>query len=510
MPVSEKILIGLTATKEEDFMEWYRQSIIKSDMTDYTDISGCYVLRPLSYGMWEKIQKYVDAEIKKMGVENAYFPLFVSKKALETEKSHIEGFSPEVAWVTKAGDSNLSEPLAIRPTSETSMYPIIKNWIKSYRDLPLKINQWCNVVRWEFKDPLFFIRSREFLWSETHTCHNTKEEADAEVLQSLDLYADVYQKLLAVPVIQGRKSVGEKFAGADYTTTIECYIPTVGKAVQGATSHCLGQNFSKMFDIYVEDNQGNKKNVYQNSWGITTRTIGVMVMVHGDNRGLVIPPSIAPLHVIIVACGITSKTSEDDADKVKNACDKINTTLNDNGITCKIDSRTNYSVGHKFNYWELRGVPIRIETGPKDIKNDNLCIVRRDTGQKINFSKPTETLFLEFIRSVLEEIQKDMYKKAVEERNTHIKICNNTDSLSKEIGNRNICLATWCEEVKCEEDIVAYCKSRNLGAKSLCIPFNQMLAAELSGNKSNVITEDSKCFNCSGKAKSYALFGSSF
>lgn len=266
MEGTEKALIGITEDKYGDFSKWYRQVILKADLFDYSDISGCYILKNTSMEIWNRIRVMIDTAIKSMGVQEMYFPLFVTKNALEKEKSHIEGFTPEVAWVTKSGETDMEEPIAIRPTSETIMYPHFAKWIRSHFELPFKVNQWCNVVRWEFKDPTPFIRSREFLWQEGHTVHLNKSDADEEVLQILDLYANVYEKLLAVPVIRGTKSENEKFAGGDYTTTIECFIPAAGKAIQAATSHSLGTNFSKMFDIQVEDETGEKKYVYQNSW----------------------------------------------------------------------------------------------------------------------------------------------------------------------------------------------------------------------------------------------------
>ena len=510
MSNNEKLLIGITTEKENSFMEWYREMIVKSELIDYSDISGCYVLMPRSYNIWEKIQKYVDTEIKKMGVENAYFPLFVSKNALETEKNHIEGFAPEVAWITRSGKSDLAEPIAVRPTSETIMYPLFSKWLKSHRDLPFRINQWCNIVRWEFKDCIPFLRSREFLWQEGHTCHNTEDDARLEVNHILNIYKDVYEKLLAIPVIIGHKSEKEKFAGAECTATVECFIPTIGKAIQSATSHYLGQNFSKMFNIAVENTDGCKSFVHQNSWGITTRTIGVMAMVHGDNKGLVLPPIVAPVHVVIIQCGITSKLNKDDVDQIDNVCNNLQNLLNENGIVCKMDNRTNYRVGYKFNYWELRGVPIRLEIGPKDVKNNNICIARRDTGDKINFNPQSETGVVEVIRSILDDIQNCMYNKALEERNKHIKVCSNIDLFAEEIVKKNMCLVPWCNNILCEENISTEFKNMKRSVKSLCIPYNQNLPVELTGNSNSTITDNTKCFNCSSNAQCYALFGSSF
>lgn len=262
-------------------------------MIDYYDISGCYVLRPRAYFVWEQIQQFMDPRFKELGVSNCYFPMFVSQDALEKEKDHLEGFSPEVAWVTRSGQSELEKPIAIRPTSETIMYPQFARWINSHRDLPLKINQWSNVVRWEFKHPTPFIRTREFLWQEGHTAHQTEEEATQQVMDSLEIYATCYEELLAVPVVRGKKSEDERFAGAYFTTTTEIYVPVSGRGIQGATSHQLGQNFSKMFNVEFLDAQKEKKHCWQTSWGLSTRSIGAMIMVHSDNKGLVMPPRVA-------------------------------------------------------------------------------------------------------------------------------------------------------------------------------------------------------------------------
>lgn len=493
---NDKILIGITVTKSDNFSEWYRQMIVKAEMIDYGEISGCYILRPNAYSLWEKIQDYVDFRIKKMGVKNAYFPLFGTKNNLEKEQSHLEGFTAEVAWVTKAGSSDLAEPIFVRPTSETLMYGHFANWIKSHRDLPLKINQWCNVVRWEFKDCTPFIRSREFLWQEAHTCFKTREEADKEVQIVLEMYANVYRKLLAVPVIMGKKSVREKFAGADYTTTVECFVPAIGKAIQGATSHCLGQNFSKMFDIKIEINDYTKQYVYQNSWGITTRTIGVMAMVHGDDQGLVLPPAIAPIQVIIIPCGIGNKTTHSDAENIENTCKEMVDILALANIVAQIDDRDQYRVGYKFNYWELRGVPLRIEIGPNDIKKSTVIVCRRDTKEKQTISYANG--FPQQIQSILDTIQQSMYNKAEKELNQSICTCHNNEELMCAIKNKCMGLAPWCEIESCEDSIVAICKNNGLSVKSLCIPFD------------NIITENSKCFSCGLSAKSFTLFGSSY
>ncbi|EDV26695.1 uncharacterized protein TRIADDRAFT_54976 [Trichoplax adhaerens] len=401
--------LGLEIAKEENLGEWYSQAITKAEMIEYHDVSGCYILRPWSYAIWEYIKDFFDAEIKKLGVKNVYFPIFVSKAALEREKTHISDFAPEVAWVTKSGDTELAEPIAIRPTSETVMYPSYAKWIKSHRDLPLKLNQWNNVVRWEFKHPQPFIRTREFLWQEGHSAFVSKKEAEEEVFTILELYRRIYEELLAIPVVKGRKTEKEKFAGGDFTTTVEAFIDANGRGAQGATSHHLGQNFSKMFEIVYEHPETKEKAfVYQNSWGISTRTLGVLCLVHGDNKGLIIPPKVADIQVIIIPCGISANLSEDERNKIYDSCSSYVKILKDGGIRADCDTRDNYSAGWKFNHYELKGVPLRMELGPKDIKNNQFVTVRRDNAQK---SSSNADNAVEHIKMLLNAVQTDMFNK---------------------------------------------------------------------------------------------------
>lgn len=330
--------LGMETSKATNYSDWYIEVITKAEMIEYYDVSGCYILRPWSYAIWETIQGFFDAKIKTLGVKNCYFPCFISKSALETEKTHIADFAPEVAWVTKSGNSELAEPIAIRPTSETVMYPSFAKWVQSHRDLPIQLNQWCNVVRWEFKQPTPFLRTREFLWQEGHSAFATKEETMKEVLTILDFYAAVYEELLAIPVIKGQKTEKEKFAGGDSTTTIEAYVDVNGRGIQGATSHYLGQNFSKMFDICFEDPEkpGQKQYAYQTSWGLSTRTIGAMIMIHGDDKGLVLPPRVASLQVVIVPCGITAKTSKEEEKALIEQCHQLAKTLKDGCVKVQV------------------------------------------------------------------------------------------------------------------------------------------------------------------------------
>lgn len=431
--------------------------------------------------------------------------MFISAAALQREKEHVEGFAPEVAWVTKSGNTDLPEPIAVRPTSETVMYPAYARWIQSHRDMPLRLNQWCNVVRWEFKHPQPFLRSREFLWQEGHSVFNTKTEADVEVLEILELYRRVYEDLLAVPVVKGTKSEKEKFAGALYTTTCEAFIPSAGRAIQGCTSHCLGQNFAKMFKICVEGKDGATEYAWQNSWGFTTRSIGVMTMVHGDDQGLVLPPRVAAIQVVVVGVGITAKTSPADQEAILNRCNEIVAGLKAAGVRAFADLRDNYTVGWKFSHWEQKGVPLRLELGPKDLVAGEVRAVRRCDGTK-------EQLKLEGItatvKGVLDAIHVSMFEKARKERDEHMKIVENWDDVVNTLDAKNMILIPWCEEPECEESIknrsarasdeAEDARAPSMGAKSLCIPHVQPKKAE------------GKCIACDRCAKSYTLFGRSY
>jgi bifunctional glutamyl/prolyl-tRNA synthetase len=416
-------------------------------MIEYYDVSGCYIFRPWSYKIWESIVKFFDGEIKKLGVENCYFPMFVTKGALEKEQTHVADFAPEVAWVTKSGQSDLAEPIAIRPTSETVMYPAYAKWIQSYRDLPIKLNQWNSVVRWEFKHPQPFLRTREFLWQEGHSAFATKEEAVEEVYAILDLYRRVYEELLAIPVIRGRKTEKEKFAGGDFTTTTEAFISASGRGIQGATSHHLGQNFSKMFDIVFDDPEtGEKRLVYQNSWGLTTRTIGVMVMVHADNTGLVLPPRVAAYQVVIVPCGVGVNTKPEESKALMDQCNAYADRLSKAGVRVHADLRDNYSPGWKFNHWELKGVPIRVELGPRDMKNKQFVAVRRDTGEKLTFKDESME---KDISALLETIHATMFDKAKKEMDAHTVVSESWDEFCSKLNQKCIIMAPFCGDGDC-------------------------------------------------------------
>ncbi|XP_054432576.1 bifunctional glutamate/proline--tRNA ligase isoform X2 [Pteronotus mesoamericanus] len=499
--------LGLEAKKEENLADWYSQVITKSEMIEYYDVSGCYILRPWAYSIWESIKDFFDAEIKKLGVENCYFPMFVSQGALEKEKTHVADFAPEVAWVTRSGKTELAEPIAVRPTSETVMYPAYAKWVQSHRDLPIRLNQWCNVVRWEFKHPQPFLRTREFLWQEGHSAFATFEEAAEEVLQILDLYAQVYEELLAIPVVKGRKTEKEKFAGGDYTTTVEAFISASGRAIQGATSHHLGQNFSKMFEIIFEDPKapGEKQFAYQNSWGLTTRTIGVMTMVHGDNMGLVLPPRVACVQVVVIPCGITNALSEEDRDALIAKCNDYRRRLLSANIRVRADLRDNYSPGWKFNHWELKGVPIRLEVGPRDMKSSQFVAVRRDTGEKLTIAEnEAETK----LQAILEDIHVNLFRKASEDLKTHMVVANTMEEFQKVLDTGKIVQIPFCGEIDCE-DWIKKTTARDqdlepgapsMGAKSLCIPFKPLCELQ----------PGARCVCGKNPAKYYTLFGRSY
>jgi prolyl-tRNA synthetase len=489
--VKKETGLGLSVKKDENFGEWYSE-VCKQDMIEYYDISGCYILRPWSMAIWEIMQIFFDAEIKKMKVKNCYFPLFVSPGVLEKEKDHIEGFAPEVAWVTKSGKSDLEVPIAIRPTSETVMYPYYSKWIRGHRDLPLKLNQWCNVVRWEFSNPTPFIRSREFLWQEGHTAFATKAEADEEVLQILELYRRIYEEYLAVPVVKGMKSENEKFAGGLYTTSVEAFIPNTGRGVQGATSHCLGQNFAKMFEINFENEKAETEMVWQNSWAYSTRTIGVMIMTHGDDKGLVLPPKVASVQVVVIPVPYKDANTQG----IYDACTATASALCEAGIRAEEDLRDNYSPGWKYSDWEMKGVPLRIEIGPRDLENDQVRTVRRDNGVKEDIPRGS---LVEHVKELLEKIQQNMYEVAKQKREACVQEVKTWDEFIKALNEKKLILAPWCDEEEVERDVKARTKGETGAAKTLCSPFDQP-----------ELPEGTLCFASGKPAKKWTYWGRSY
>ena len=476
---------GITVKKSEDFSEWYTQVVQKSELADYAPIKGCMIFRENSYAIWEKIQEIFNQKIKSTGHKNVYFPLFIPESLLKREAEHFQGFTPEVAWVTTGGDSPLEERLAIRPTSETIMYATYSKWIRSWRDLPLKLNQWCSVVRWETKATKLFLRTREFLWQEGHTVHATKEEADQEVMEILNAYKDVVETYLAIPVLAGVKTEMEKFAGALYTTALEAMMPD-GKALQMGTSHQLGQNFSKVFDIKFLDQAEKEQYAWQTSWGFSTRMIGALVMVHGDDKGLVLPPRIAPTQVVIVP--IPYKGT--DADLITAKTKEIQEKLQKSGISTVLDDRMEYTPGWKFNEWELKGVPIRIEIGPRDIKQKQVMLVRRDNREKTAI-KEEETVTT--VLKTLEEIQNNLFNKAKKLLEENITTVKTYDEFKKVLQDKGGFLrASWCGNSKCEEKI-----KDETGATIRVVPFEKEKPF-------------SKCVHCEEEAKEVVYFARSY
>ncbi len=480
--------IGITVKKSDDFSEWFTQSIIKSELADYSAVSGCIVYRPDSYLIWEKITRIVDEKLKKAGVKNCYFPLFIPERLLMKEATHLEGFSPEVAWVTHAGDSKLDEKLAIRPTSETIMYDSYSRWIRSWRDLPLRLAQWNNVVRWEFKHPVPFLRGREFLWVEGHTVFATKEESVAEGYEIVGIWEDVLKNYLSTAFFTGKKSKKETFAGAEYTISLESVLPN-GKAIQGPDFHHDGQIFAKAYDIKFLNKNGEQEFAYQNTWAITTRMLGVMFGIHGDDKGVIVPPRVAINHVVIVPI-----LFDDSMKKVLEKCSEIKEALSktryhDENLGVIIDDR-DYKPGFKYNHWELRGMPIRIELGPKDLEKEQAIIVRRDTGEKIvvNISEIAAKT-----KELLDEIQSSLYDKSLKIMNDAIITTNDFDSFKKHIDEKKIVYSPFCNNPECEDNIKAM-----TGAKTLNAPLDQ----EQDGN--------TKCVSCGAPADKWFYFGKSY
>ena len=493
--------LGMQAKKDTNFAKWYTEVITKAELIEYTDVGGCYVLRPRAYEIWERIVEKLNAKFKKRKIKNAYFPLFITKSALERESTHLNDFCPEVAWVTQAGklddpQSKLEEPLAIRPTSETGMYPHFSKWIQNHRDLPLKINQWNNVVRWEFKQTTPFIRSREFLWQEGHSCFSDEESAVKDTNEMLDVYAKVYRKFLSVPTIKGTKTENERFAGAEFTRTIEALVTANGRAIQAGTSHYLGTNFSKMFDITYENSEMQKSLVYQNSWGFTTRSIGIMLMTHSDDIGLVLPPKVAPIQVAIVPIykkNTPDKVVDDYADTlIRLFVEKV-------GVRVYYDNRKGIRPGRKYNYYELIGVPLRIDIGPRDVQNHTFDITRRDTQEKHRSISLSNGLCVFDVLKMLTCIQTDLLKKAETKLLSQIRECQSVKEVVTAISEKCLVTIPFCGDPKCEVLFKESIKhSHDHAIKSLCVPDSS-------------VSVDRQCLHCQKKyTGKLTLFGKSY
>lgn len=452
--MADKKMVEQITSMEEDFAQWYTDVVLKAELIGYTSVKGCMAIKPAGYAIWELLQKQLDDRFKATGVQNVYMPLFIPESLLEKEKDHVEGFAPEVAWVTHGGLQPLQERLCVRPTSETLFCDFYKNDIQSYRDLPKVYNQWCNVVRWE-KETRPFLRSREFLWQEGHTAHATAEEAEERTIQMLNTYADFCEEVLAIPVVKGRKTDKEKFAGAEATYTIEALMHD-GKALQSGTSHNFGDGFAKAFGIQYTDRDNKLKYVHQTSWGVTTRLIGAIIMVHGDNSGLVLPPRVAPTQVVIVPIQQRKEGVMDKANELK---DRLS------NFRVKVDD-TDKSPGWKFAEAEMRGIPVRVEIGPKDIEEGKCMLARRDTGEKIECALDEVEAK---VGELLETIQKDMLERARAHREAHTYIAKNMEEMGAILTNTpGFVKAMWCGCQECEDKI-----KEQFAATSRCMPFEQ-------------------------------------
>ncbi len=470
------------ASKAEDFSQWYIDVVLRAELADYAPVRGCMVIRPHGYALWENMQSLLDARLKATGHKNAYFPLFIPESFLRKEAEHVEGFAPEVAWVTRAGNEELPEPLVVRPTSETVIGHMYAKWIKSWRDLPVLINQWANVVRWE-KTTRLFLRTSEFLWQEGHTCHRTAEEAEEETLKILEVYRQFLTEDLAIPVVAGQKTEREKFAGAVRTYCVEALM-TDGRALQAGTSHNLGQNFAKVFDITYLDEDNELKHVWQTSWGVSTRLIGGIIMVHGDERGLALPPRVAPIQVVIVP--ILAASSRE---IVLSAVGDITERL---AKVCRVeaDCREEYSPGWKFNEWELKGVPIRLEIGPRDLKAGQVILVRRDTGEKT--AVPMDGLEMA-VTNMLDDVQKGLYSKAKRFVEDNTRVVEDYE-MFKEIleTRRGFMDSPWCGDQACETAI-----KEETGATIRCIPMGRS-------------SRPGKCIHCGKDTDTWVYFARAY
>ncbi len=466
------------ASRSDDFPQWYTDVILKTDMVDYSIVKGCMVIKPYGYGVWELIQDEMDRRFKETGHVNAYFPLLIPESLLKKEAEHVEGFAPEVAWVTHGGDEELTERLCIRPTSETIICSMYSKWIQSYRDLPLLINQWANVVRWE-KNTRPFLRTSEFLWQEGHTAHATFEEAEAETQRMLEVYREFAQNVLAIPVICGRKSEKEKFAGAQATYTIEAMMQD-GKALQMGTSHNLSDHFAKAYDIKYLSKDGKLEHCFTTSWGTSTRMIGGLIMVHGDDRGLVLPPRVAPIQLVILPIAMHK------AGVIEKA-DEIYAQLKSAGIRVKVDD-SDQTAGWKFNQWEMKGVPVRLEVGPKDIENKQVALVRRDTHEK--YIVPMETL-TDTVKKLLDDIHESLYNRALAFREAKTVDATTFEELKNGV-NGGFVRAMWCGDRECEDAI-----KEKTGATTRCMPFEQKHLSDV-------------CVHCGKPAKAMTYFAKSY
>ena len=472
--------IGVTVKKSEDFSEWYTQTVIKSELVDYAPVKGLIVLRPDGYSIWESIKSSLDKKFAATGHRNGFLPTLIPESLLTKEKDHFAGFNPEVFWVTKSGEGELGDRLALRPTSETLAYTLFSKWIRSWRDLPLKINFWNTALRAEIKATKPFLRTSEFLWQEGHTVHTNSDEAQKEVMDILELYKKTVEEELAIPVITGKKSEKEKFVGAVYTFTMESLMPD-GKALQMGTSHFLGQNFSKPFEVKFADKENVESYAWQTSWGVSWRLIGGMIMVHGDDKGLVLPPRVAPIQVVVIPIYY----SDEDKEKIEKVSKEIEEKLKNAEIRVQVDNREELKPGFKFNEWEMKGIPLRIEIGPKDLEKNQVTFARRHNRQK---DDQTIEGLVERVVSELDKIHDDMFsdaKKILEDRTIEVETY---DDFKMELEKGRLIKAPICDNPKCEEEI------------------KEETSADVRVITSDSDDTSSKCIKCSDQSISRPLF----
>jgi len=473
--------LGITVKKDDDFTEWFTQLMIKSELADYSVVSGCVVFRPASYELWEKIVHECDKRFKAVGIRNAYFPLFIPESLFVKEEEHIEDFAPLVAWVTHGGKSKLSEKLAVRPTSEAIMYDSYAKWIRSWRDLPLRLNQWNNVVRWEFKHPVPFFRTREFLWNEGHSAFATEKEAMQEREEILAIYDEVCRDYMALPGKLGRKTEKEKFAGAVFSEKIHYYLQN-GKVIEGPAFHYDGTNFAEAYDIKFKDKNAKDQLVYQNTYAITTRMLGTMLAMHSDDSGLVIPPKLAINKVVIIPI-LFDKTK----DKVLKEANKLKEQLKEYAVI--LDDRDDISTGRKFNEWELRGMPLRIEIGPKDLEKGSVVVAKRNDNKKtiVKLSDVKKQ-----VPKLLEKMQKEMFDKVSKLFDDNIVESDDFKKMQKLVGNKKVVIAPMCKNPECED----YIKAETAGAKTLFV--------------SDKSAKGKKCIYCKKSADYYVYIGKTY
>jgi prolyl-tRNA synthetase len=480
----EKEFVKEICRRDVDFSQWYIDVVRKAELADYAPVRGCMVIRPYGYTIWELIRNALDAEIKATGHQNAYFPLLIPESFLQKEAEHVEGFAPQVGWVTAGGDEELEERLALRPTSEAIICEMYSKWIRSWRDLPVMINQWANVIRWE-KVTRLFLRTTEFLWQEGHTAHETREEAEEEALKMLGVYGDTLESVMAIPAYKGIKTEREKFPGAEQTYTIEALMPD-GRALQAGTSHNLGQHFAKVFNITYLDKNDEQSYVYQTSWGVTTRLVGALVMVHGDDYGLKLPPRCAPYQVVIVPI-----VYEESKGEILEKCRGIFKALKDARVRVHLDDRDGYTPGWKFNEWELRGAPLRLEFGPKDLEKNSVMAVRRDTREKKSI--PLDGLVKE-AGELLGHIQVDMLEAATKYRDENTTtVTDGARFVSMFEGRPGFVRAPWCGSGACEEKI-----QEETGATIRFLNLEKETA------------DGEKCIGCEGDAEQWAYFAKAY